>query len=117
MWRGFRKSAVSETEKVRGGGGPLDNLVVLITSLVLTNGAWKRRFNLTRHRDALRRDKEFRQHRRQAATPHNRHAAHATRRANCESREWLVVAAAITRLTFSAVAKDGLPQTEPARSC
>jgi hypothetical protein len=35
MWRGFRKSAVSETEKVRGGGGPLDNLVVLIASLVL----------------------------------------------------------------------------------
>jgi hypothetical protein len=35
MWRGFRKSAASETEKVRGGGGPLDNLVVLITSLVL----------------------------------------------------------------------------------
>jgi hypothetical protein len=35
MWRGFRRSAVSETEKVRGGGGPLDNLVVLITSLVL----------------------------------------------------------------------------------
>jgi hypothetical protein len=35
MWRGFRKSAASETEKVRGGGGPLDNLVVLLTSLVL----------------------------------------------------------------------------------
>ena len=35
MWRGFKKSAGSETEKVRGGGGPLDNLVVLIASLVL----------------------------------------------------------------------------------
>jgi hypothetical protein len=35
MWRRFRKQAVSETEKVRGGGGPLDNLVVLITSLAL----------------------------------------------------------------------------------
>jgi hypothetical protein len=35
MRRLFRRSAVSETEKVRGGTGPLDNLVVLIVSLVL----------------------------------------------------------------------------------
>jgi hypothetical protein len=35
MWRGFRRSAVSETDKVRAGGGPLDNLVVLITSLIV----------------------------------------------------------------------------------
>jgi hypothetical protein len=35
MRRLFRRSAVSETEKVRGGGGPLDNLVVLIVSLFL----------------------------------------------------------------------------------
>ena len=35
MWRRFRKPWVSEAEKVRGGGGPLDNLVVLITSLTL----------------------------------------------------------------------------------
>jgi len=35
MWRGFRKSAVSETDKVRQGSGPLDNLVVLLTSLIL----------------------------------------------------------------------------------
>ena len=31
----FKRSSVSETERVRGGGGPLDNLVVLITSLAL----------------------------------------------------------------------------------
>jgi hypothetical protein len=35
MWRGFRGSAVSETDRTRGGTGPVDNLVVLITSLVL----------------------------------------------------------------------------------
>jgi hypothetical protein len=35
MWRGFRRSALSETERTRGGTGPLDNLVVLIVSLVL----------------------------------------------------------------------------------
>jgi hypothetical protein len=35
MWRGFRRSAVSETDKVRAGSGPLDNLVVLVTSLVV----------------------------------------------------------------------------------
>jgi hypothetical protein len=33
--RFFRRSAESETDRVRGGGGPLDNLAVLITSLIL----------------------------------------------------------------------------------
>ncbi len=35
MWRGFRRSALSETEKVRAGSGPLDNFVVLVISLVV----------------------------------------------------------------------------------
>ena len=35
MWRRFWRSAEQETEDVRGGGGPLDNLVVLITSLIV----------------------------------------------------------------------------------
>jgi hypothetical protein len=34
MWP-FRRTAVSETDKLRGGTGPKDNLVVLITSLTL----------------------------------------------------------------------------------
>jgi hypothetical protein len=35
MWRGFRRSALTETERVRGGSGPLDNFVVLVVSLVV----------------------------------------------------------------------------------
>lgn len=35
MWRGFRRSPESETDRVRAGGGPLDNLVVLTISLVV----------------------------------------------------------------------------------
>jgi hypothetical protein len=35
MWRRFRRSAQQETDDVRGGGGPLDNLVVLSISLVV----------------------------------------------------------------------------------
>jgi hypothetical protein len=34
MWW-FRRQAVSETDKLRGGTGPLDNFVVLITSLIV----------------------------------------------------------------------------------
>lgn len=35
MLRRFRKSAAIETDDVRQGGGPLDNLVVLLTSLAI----------------------------------------------------------------------------------
>jgi hypothetical protein len=40
MWRRARRPSVSETEKVRGGSRPLDNLVVLITSLTLRPRCW-----------------------------------------------------------------------------
>jgi hypothetical protein len=40
MWRGmYRRKTGLDTDEVRGGTGPKDNLVVLITSLVLVAAA------------------------------------------------------------------------------
>jgi hypothetical protein len=40
MWRGMhRRRAGLDTDEVRGGTGPKDNLVVLITSLVIVAAA------------------------------------------------------------------------------